>query len=1415
MAAKKATTRRKKVSEFKVPAGQTYGNPERLGKALMRCIEYIESIGQYATMVGEEDRTCINTLLKGADSYSRKNRRQLDVILKPDMYDGRNGGVRQALSTPDVGGEQFKFDLPNSTNPEEFLHADYGYYELLAEHGYRMSFTEAVVRFFLLNPDATPEQNFCTSIGVDGETQKYSCLSDIIEMTRSAGVDSPYDRPEVLPEVIKMINNPAMCVNVRRPRLSQFKYFPTVLMPCLEKLVEISEDAILTTDADRNSVRHYIHRDHSYATKFDEYDWNVKSTDGQPVIQKFMNACSHSLGGNNLATLVAYLMVDADASERSAFVSTLSEDYDFKNISLEGEYPTLLDGSTRMTGIDYAASTGILLVEISRSNLLGSIFLDQPLCRYDDTDSMYSCFAKISNNMQELFSRTGLRGMRSEDDIKRLFNVGLSDSVTQAMFERGTREGDCSMLTGTPSIPYTCADVFINTVARIGYPSVFTEMLRHMDSEYPIAEMTCSDERNGGRSTTCLDKLISTMTTSTPLQVLADSGVLLSYPDCSDSNGNKITCIDKMAQRHELWVYAKYRARQLRTLRDVISNEGNDSEDRAYVETLTSEFNEAIFDMNISGDTGFRAIMDNYDIGSIKSHVPTISTESFKKVLRDDIESVQRLSRYGSFVSLGFTPDRMAYTRELLKAIEDGTSRDYPIVSRIMKMYDADHTLFSTYADYASLGITGLLSDVRTEPLSFNVFECKDSASGKTISCMQKLIDVSQDVKTMRKSRDKQPSGYKDEFASLFAMRDMYKPESCDAPDGSRRSCFEYVFEKSINSDYPLDMSVYVAIMSNRDFAKYADNVIHTAAYGDKTLREIVCKNVTLFDLGHYLVTTRTLGRVGNNRPRFDHQAAALHSICSGCDKITDPLDKRICIDKDIFSEHGGFLADRDLNHTTVNEKGQEYGGYSYSDSKWANEYAKDPESNMSSFRYGGSDDLFGLAGVYKVTFDPDKVNVGGGVQVDRFDYKEVVLGTVYPAIRRTIGKTLSRFKKFYNVTIQDFDMDTSNMNNFMVTAFLDVSNENGERSSIRESYTIPEMFAKGGLLSSDDMKRIVKRSKQVVVALNRLATMKSSKAVENTFTLVISNRPADFMRASTGQPWTSCNAFRNYPGLFSLNRALVTKLNLGGYIAYAAGNELDIGWKARMILVPGMDVPNETDKNGNVTNIFRIEAPYGLPTYREAMQAALGIILREHGYNYVGSYDSNAHGGKTLPDYIYNSNGYGKGRLTRRGGEVGSTGGFGSGGGTRRNMLVGEIWTEATERCIAKVLSGESFVVVDRDEGDEIDVNTSDDCDFFGNETHKNSHGVYVKEPSESLMRSMFSNGLISKDLDRNYRFTFGTNNNISFFIGYDGVLDHDMQYVLTEIPDVLLNTYKEKVSVQLIKPLSTVRGREAVVNG
>jgi hypothetical protein len=1402
--------RRRKQEEFKVPDSGTYDRPERLGRILMRCLEYIETTGSMATMAGgEEDRTCLDIILKEV-AYRKNHGKSIRVIVKPDMYSGNNDAIRELLTNP-VFDESRKYALPKNQTLDNLLYHGYTYYDILNTYGYAMSFEEAILKFFVLNDKASPEQGYCKVSGIDGATgDSYSCISDVLDII--ANDEGIYDSAtgstvylETVPEIINKINNGMVCAHHKPRGNGKFK-----TMPCLQKLI-----AMATSSVENMGGVYSPDSSYPFITRMDEYDWSVKTDIGLPMIQEFLNRCSaKTVGdggyGTRAARIGQYLLKTAPGDLRSGFFDILTRDYNFRNVSAFERSIRPSDGYSTINGIDYMVRTGILLSYLSESVMGREMIVDQPLCRYAGYEETQSCFARLIDNTRMRWATRGpdVEGssISSTDFFQYLNNLSEQQPSYIDTMQHGLLNGDCSLLRGKSQTPITCMDVLIDSLS--GEVTGAGRILDSIVKDVPLSDLTCTDERFSGLTTNCLDKLVGESANATPIIALRKRGVLLNLPDCTDSSGNAITCVDKMMQRHEVWVYAKFQARFLRKVVDGLTRKLQASRDSRERESLAAEIDNvskmmanlsvASKEMNITGYSGFQSVSEDYDIGSMKSHSVSYSTPLFRQVLVDDLEVY---SKYLPMLpDISFDREHNTYVRELIKSIDGEARREYLIAPRLLKLYDINQQYINTFADYIAIGIPDIISPDRMESVSLNTFECKNG-EGKTISCVQKIVDMVPAMYIYRaESGESQKS---DEFQRLFSLRDMYKPKMCDLGDNNKISCLEYAmthYNTVVPRQLKNNMGMYVAMMSNKEFPKYADSVIKTADGKEETLRSLVCSRVDLFHLSHYLMTSKgSHHNVGDRRPRYDHLALALHSTCSGCDKVKDPLDKRVCVDSDCFK---GFIADTELEHSLTNEKGESYGGYNILVDNWATAYAKDPEFSMSHFKYRGEDDLFGLSGVYDITFDPARLGVVNNVE--RFDYAKVVEEDIFPAIRRTIGTKFKKFKNLNNVVIKDVILNTDVDNDWAVTAYLHGYDGSNSEVDWSESIPVSEIFTKGRLLGAEDVRGKAVKYKHIENAIKKIATMKTVKKAGGKLTMVISNRPADFLRSSTCQQWTSCMGFRSYPGKSGLNRSLLTKMNMGGYVAYVASDELSPSWMGRMLMTPAMEKPGERD------SAFIVDQLYGLPQYEGAINSALGVILREHGYNGVGSYNPDAHAGRSPGNYVFNDNKlYMRSDLTpamkatRRGGlSPNDDGGF---GGIRLSELSHEARQMAIKNCIERTSAGESILVIEdpRNPEDSYSMRNEGDCKSYLTSEDARPGGFY-QEMSPHMAMGLFGSGLITKDLAYNIRFSDN-------WISYDG---GTVNHKLDEIDGQTLHRMQDLMSVIKVKDLSTIRGRGDVLN-
>ena len=1451
------------LDKFKPPSDATMANPEKLGKLLISCIEYVELMGVEATMVGDrEGRTCLDTIIKKA--YARiNNGKSTSVLLKPGMYNGKNPSVYESIEHPLQSYDQMRLNL-KELNPlrlitDMVLPDDDALYR---DNGRLVSFTEAMTILFIKNKDANPEFAYCNtplSVGITGTASKspvksgdrYSCLSDLIDIShndkdfRDDVIHNVLDVNmedgityrngdivplETLDEVIDIVNGGSKCRIHQFPKSWGTGMHP-VMVPCIEKILHDSVCMLGTTRFLDSTDAYGIYHSAPVLQKLDEYDLGIMTSKGIPAIQMMING---TFTPNSGFRQVFHKMNTATSNPtiyRNKLEMVLHRNYMFKDmIDVSGELNPFIpnpQGSYReMSPIDYMFTTGIGLVEYSSNyDSFHRTLLHEPECLYED-GNYYACAEKLIRNISKYQSDYYGGEERPSHAYGTFVYHAKSNMAVTALIRAALQYGVCSHASGLGNPDYTtCMDFAMVDYANSGSSTIFGRVVEDMISQSNplIVDLKCSDD-GGKRPVNCMDKLVGNLKSTHVVPLFVDRGVLLDRVDCTDGYGNAITCIDKIYQSYELSIYLKNRAiqingaiRGLESLIDAAYASGEDDTDR--LNTLVSIRSEIVQMrqrmQKFLSETGydktshaFESLIPYYDLGSEKVHLPSVSVVktpsgiSLDDIVDDDIRMETRIREFADDMEqyLFRSKETQSYARELSKHLKSaGMSREYTAIPRMFKMFD---TAMASTPDatraYEDTGIDTLISTSNLGSITFNMFECKDGLSGKTISCLQKLIGVSEDyyksVYAPTYGRD-DPKG-SNVLSGIFANRDMFKPTMCDSViDPSKKTtCLEYLLSTSPKG--LLGMNSYVSLLSNRDFSKYADIEATDETGRVTTLRKLVCKHAPLFDLGHYLTVVRGgkgMHTVRHNvgatpRPRMDHVALALHAgVCGGCDQIKDKLDRRICYDKDCFD---GYLSKTDLPCKYTNEMGECYGGFSTKNSKWATDYADDMDDAMSHFRYQGSDDIFGLSGIYEITPTKQSTTL---TRKESGDYGELVRNVIYPAIERSVGLKYRKYKGYTNATIDGVELvppQEESESDYYVRVMMSGTSDNGKEMGFVETIAISDLFVKGGLFGNQESRHRIVKLASVESAITKISTTRAMKSDPNggmsAIKMIISNRPADFIRSSTCQPWTSCMGFRSFHGTPGSNRALLTKMNLGGYIIYVANEELSPHWHARMSITPAMEKPNDPDdlNERNPTMMFRVDQPYGLPQYMPLMEKALAIILRDNGYNAPGSYSEADHMGLYPEAYIFNTGGYDPDeRPTRRGGRS-DTGGV---GGTRYREMVKELWKTSAQRCLDRVVSGDTPFAVSL-HGVVFEVSEGNDCRDIA------LFGRGEISPTEEDIRQLYRNKLIPKDMERNF-------DHLKYFYKYDG---GTVKPEFDSISDSTVNKYREDVDVVRIGSLT-----------
>lgn len=249
-------------------------------------------------------------------------------------------------------------------------------------------------------------------------------------------------------------------------------------------------------------------------------------------------------------------------------------------------------------------------------------------------------------------------------------------------------------------------------------------------------------------------------------------------------------------------------------------------------------------------------------------------------------------------------------------------------------------------------------------------------------------------------------------------------------------------------------------------------------------------------------------------------------------------------------------------------------------------------QEKLGDSMYAASPDKYGITGVYQIKYIPvDTTPIimpeNDAIAYEQFindfstEVKEITdgMGDVYTDYHVVIYK--SRYDEYTGETElsgdrvfpwddplsvivlsrQETENSPSRENMYHVFAnsikfaFSEYSNK--MNAFVNTNYTLREMLSKRNIIKklSLEMKR------RLDIALTKVPKHNNAE----TFELVISSRPADFLRASACQPWMSCH---NPHGI---NKKCPTEYaNEAGnnYIAYLAKSEFDPEWLGRVYIL-------------------------------------------------------------------------------------------------------------------------------------------------------------------------------------------------------------------------------------------------------
>jgi len=1191
-----------KETPYKPPTQKAINDPDALGEIFFSCIEELEALGALASEY--QTPSCLDRLL----NHPLVLKSGWSINIRPDSYRGSN---------PDLKAYVAKY--LNTYNPRF------------------MDLLNAYIVFFLNNPYAAPGSQTCELVrsGASAHSfkdpERVSCLSHVFQMSSIYGNDS--EQMKMLPtieDVIKIVNKGERCII---PRTSIRRDQP--VGSCMEALLNLELLKFGNYGGDFRARS-------PFTTVIDKYNWSIGGSSGVPAIQllldgKYFISNSGSASNESLSDLTkSFLMAVAGNDDTSdAMMDILSQEYDFTN-DYNIEVNTAVNAAkTKTTAVDYAIETGAAVSRVVGLLSQKKILSNAPLCKYKGSDTYDTCTEKFITKIAE--SDGGSKGYwaRDIDGIKNyLTNYDLED------FLYAITSGRCV------SSESSCMDKAIDSLDRT---RAIAGSIEYIITRTPASDLPCTiatgDKR---RATNCLDKIIGLNNTDFKIQFL-NSGILLnnsSPPECTDIEGSPITCVDKLTQKHEVWLYLRSRLYQLERIKLFASENygkttGDEKAEYTALYSAAGHSSAKILSMLDGIKAGSSRewgnfIVDKYDVGKEVMHPPGKEYAFLKPLLEEEI---QQLEKYPTAIGFGGAA-RRNYVRALIQSVSsEKPPKEIKIAPRLFKIYDATKKIdkyLSTGNLLHDIGVIDMYGSPYT-PSSLSMYDCKSTATqeapeDKTISCMQKAIDVAKEMS----GKSSTSASTKARLQNVYGMKDMLKPDLCQI--GSRKmSCTEYAFNVlGLHGG----MDGFTELLSRKDFKSISQTPYIRSDGTTSTIGKEVCSNVSLQSLNSHMMATKP-AMSSTSMQSFMGNALELYGQCR-CGKdqtgkeLTD-LQRRECLDQVCLE---GVLP------------GGRPSPGSWGNDAWYWDYIENPEFLMKPYRYHDNDDLFGIAGVYELTYKPsDYKDVAAATQHpdaaprERFDMDKVMQEDITPAINRSLGKMMKKYRAKVmgeyqgktNVKIANIRVNKPEESNgdYTVKFVFTGTGDTGEDEAWEELYTVGEAFKAGNVLDRSEIRQHVIKYRGLEEKLRQIATRgRAVEGKESKIKLVISNRPIDFIRSSTCQNYGSCMRIgiqnSSGSGEGGGDMTLATQMYLGGYVAYLASDELSPVWKGRVTIIPAMEKPGVPGEN----MAFQVNGLYGLKGFEDFTAEAMKLILYDAGYNRPQSMVKE----RTPIKYIYNN---------------------------------------------------------------------------------------------------------------------------------------------------------------------------------
>ena len=171
---------------------------------------------------------------------------------------------------------------------------------------------------------------------------------------------------------------------------------------------------------------------------------------------------------------------------------------------------------------------------------LGSDAFDKAECLAPDKTTRVSCLSKLLVNL-------------TKDDVYYTSDMDMRELILGSLNNSSRLRRqiiDSSCYDSGETIP--CLNVLIELASKTRN---MNRILYAISEESPLTDFTCSEKiGENQRTVNCLDKLIS-VSNQELMEIVVNTGTLLDRKDCTDFDGTPITCIDKLFQRHEMWVH--------------------------------------------------------------------------------------------------------------------------------------------------------------------------------------------------------------------------------------------------------------------------------------------------------------------------------------------------------------------------------------------------------------------------------------------------------------------------------------------------------------------------------------------------------------------------------------------------------------------------------------------------------------------------------------------------------------------------------------------------------------------------------------------------------------------------------------------------------------------------------------------